>query len=245
MGKQIDIGGASSTLELAQKAHVGPGMKGVELNCNNGGGMRCLVRLAGVDSMIGVDLTKSVVETGKKRTEEEGLSHKIKFINKNSLENGLPDCRIYFVYSKDAWCYMPDKQLIIDQAARIVKPGGKVMFTDWIEGEGLSDPEAQRFLTLMTFPAIPTVKEYAHMLQKANFEVEIAENSGRFSPAMDSYLHMLKLQAVYDAKKLLNWDEEAYNKLISDFEFMAKLAREGKIIQGMFVGRKKAVQVEM
>lgn len=91
MGKQIDIGAASSTLELAKKAGVGPGMNGVELNCNNGGGMRTLVRLAGVDSMIGVDLTKSVVETGKKRTEEEGLSDKIKFINKNSLENGLPD----------------------------------------------------------------------------------------------------------------------------------------------------------
>ena len=91
MGKQIDIGAASSTLELAQRAHVGPGMKGVELNSNNGGGMRALVRLAGVDSMIGVELTKSVVETGKKRTEEEGLSDKIKFINKNSLENGLPD----------------------------------------------------------------------------------------------------------------------------------------------------------
>ena len=87
MGKQIDIGGASSTLELAQRA----GMKGVELNSNNGGGMRALVRLAGVDSMIGVELTKSVVETGRKRTEEEGLSDKIKFINKNSLENGLPD----------------------------------------------------------------------------------------------------------------------------------------------------------
>ena len=70
---------------------------------------------------------------------------------------------------------MPDKQQIIDQAARIVKPGGKVMFTDWIEGEGLSDPEAQRFLSLMTFPAIPTVEEYADMLKKANFEVEIAE----------------------------------------------------------------------
>ncbi|CAK9020099.1 unnamed protein product [Durusdinium trenchii] len=245
MGKQIDIGAASSTLELAKKAGVGPGMNGVELNCNNGGGMRTLVRLAGVDSMIGVDLTKSVVETGKKRTEEEGLSDKIKFINKNSLENGLPDASADFVYSKDAWCYMPDKQLIIDQAARIVKPGGKVMFTDWIEGEGLSNPEAQRFLSLMTFPAIPTVKEYAQMLEKAHFEVEVAENSGRFSPAMDSYVHMLKLQAVYDAKKLLGWDDEAYDKLISDFEFMAKLAREGKIIQGMFVGRKKDVNREM
>ena len=70
---QVDVGGASSTLELAQKARVGPGMKGVELNCNNGGGMRALVRLGGVDSMIGVELTKSVVETGKKRTEEWGV----------------------------------------------------------------------------------------------------------------------------------------------------------------------------
>lgn len=133
---------------------------------------------------------------------------------------------------------MPDKQLIIDQAARIVKPGGKVMFTDWIEGEGLSDQEAQQFLSLMTFPAIPTVEEYAQMMKKANFKVEIAQNSGRYSAAMDSYLHMLKLQAVYDAKKLLSWDVAAYDKLISDFEFMAKLAKEGKILQGMFVGRK-------
>jgi len=95
MGKQIDIGAASSTLELAQRAHVGPGMKGVELNSNNGGGMRTLVRLAGVDSMIGVELTKSVVETGRKRTEEEGLSNKIKFI-KNFLGEWPPGCLCRF-----------------------------------------------------------------------------------------------------------------------------------------------------
>jgi ubiquinone/menaquinone biosynthesis C-methylase UbiE len=238
MGKQIDIGAASSTMELAQKAGLGPGMSGVELNCNNGGGMRTLVRLCGVDSMTGVDLTKAVVETGRERTAEEGLSDKITFINANSLENGLPDDSADFVYSKDAWCYMPDKSLIIAEAARIVKPGGKICFTDWIEGEGLSDEEAQRFLGLMTFPAIPTVSEYAKMLTQAGCTVALAENSGRFSPAMDCYLYMLKYQAVYDAKKLLSWDEEAYAKLIADFEFMAELAKEDKIMQGMFIATK-------
>ena len=239
MGKQIDIGGASSTMEVAEKAGVGPGMKGVDRNCNNGGGMRCLVRLCGVDQMVGVDLTKSVVETGRVRTKEEGLDGKISFINANSLENGLPDASADFVYSKDAWCYMPDKQLIVDQAVRIVKPGGKIFFTDWMEGVDLSDEEAQRFLGLMTFPAIPTVPEYAAMLEKAGCTAQVAQNSGRFSPAMDCYTYMLKHQAVYDAKKLLGWDEKAYEKLISDFEFMAKLAKEGKIIHGMFVATKK------
>ena len=240
MGKEIDIGAASSTMELAAKAGVGAGMKGVELNCNNGGGMRCLVRLVGVDSMTGVDMTKKVVETGRQRTAEEGLSDKITFINANSLQNGLPDASADFVYSKDAWCYIPDKQQIIDQAARIIKPGGTIMFTDWIEGEGLSEEEAQRYLSLMTFPAIPTVQEYARMLEKAGCTVKVAEDSGRFSPAMDCYCYMLKYQAVYDAKKLLGWDDKAYDKLISDFEFMQKLAKEGKIIQGMFVATKGA-----
>ena len=238
MGEQIDIGAASSTMELAQKAGVGPGFKGIDLNCNNGGGMRCLVRLCGVDSMIGVDITKAVVETGKKRTTAEGLEDKITFINANSLENGLAGELVDFVYSKDAWCYMPDKQLILNEAMRLVKPGGKVLFTDWIEGEGLSDREAQKYLSLMTFPAIPKLEEYQRMLEKAGGTVLLAENSGRFSPAMDCYLYKLKFQAVYDAKKLLDWDEKAYAKLISDFEFMAKLAKEGKIIQGMFVAVK-------
>merc|ERR1711998_572881 len=111
----------------------------------------------------------------------EGLSDKITFINANSLQNGLPDASADFVYSKDAWCYIPDKQQIIDQAARIVKPGGTIMFTDWIEGEGLSEEEAQRYLSLMTFPAIPC------------------------------YCYMLKYQAVYDAKKLLGWNDQAYD----------------------------------
>jgi len=238
MGKQIDIGAASSTMELAKKAGLGPGMKGVELNCNNGGGMRCLVRLCGVDSMTGVDITKSVVDKGIKRTEEEGFSDRIKFVNANSLENGLLDSSADFVYSKDAWCYMPDKQSIIDQAARIVKPGGTICFTDWIEGEGISDEEAQRFLGLMTFPAIPTVAEYAGMLKKVGCTVKVAENSGRYSPAMDCYNYMLKYQAVYDARQILGFDEKAYEKLLADFEFMARLAKEGKIIQGMFVAVK-------
>eukprot|EP00415_Alexandrium_ostenfeldii_P001375 UN1375 len=135
---------------------------------------------------------------------------------------------------------MPDKQRIIDQAARIVKPGGTICFTDWIEGEGLADEEAQGFLGLMTFPCIPKVDEYAAMLKQAGCTVKVAENSGRFSPAMDCYLYMLKYQAVYDARQLMGFDEKAYEKLISDFEFMAKLAREGKIIQGMFVAVKDA-----
>ena len=44
MGEQIHIGGFTSSMDLAETAGIGAGMKGVDLCCCNGAGMRFLVR---------------------------------------------------------------------------------------------------------------------------------------------------------------------------------------------------------
>ncbi|NIP23531.1 MAG: hypothetical protein GWN67_05295, partial [Phycisphaerae bacterium] len=44
MGEQIHIGGFVSSMDLAGKAGIGSGMKGVDFCCCNGAGMRFLVR---------------------------------------------------------------------------------------------------------------------------------------------------------------------------------------------------------
>ena len=62
MGQQIHIGGFRSSMDLAEKAGIGPGMSGVDLCCCNGAGMRFLVRFRNVARMHGVDATEAVVE---------------------------------------------------------------------------------------------------------------------------------------------------------------------------------------
>ena len=48
-----------------------------------------------------------------------------------------------FVWGEDAWCYVTDKPKLIAEAARVVKSGGTIAFTDWVEGPaGLTDAEA-------------------------------------------------------------------------------------------------------
>ena len=47
---------------------------------------------------------------------------------------GLPGGSADFVWGEDAWCYVVDKPGLIAEAARLVKPGGKIAFTDWVEG---------------------------------------------------------------------------------------------------------------
>ena len=74
MGEQIHIGGLAASMDLAERAGIAAGSEGADLCCCNGAGMRFLVRFRGVRHMTGVDVTERIVERGRARTEDEGLS---------------------------------------------------------------------------------------------------------------------------------------------------------------------------
>ena len=87
-GDQLNIGGMETTLDLAEKAGIGPGMRGVQLFCLNGAAMRGLVRYQGVDRMIGVESVKRMAERGRRRIEEEGLSDRVEIVLSDICETG-------------------------------------------------------------------------------------------------------------------------------------------------------------
>ena len=240
MGEQIHIGGFASSMGLAEKAGIGRGMKGVDLCCCNGAGMRFLVRFRDVARMRGVDATETVVEQGRLRCEQEELTGKIEFTLADVCNSGLADESADFVWGEDAWCYVVDKQKLIAEAARIVKPGGTIAFTDWIEGKaGLSDAEAERFLTFMKFPNVQNLEGYGNLLAANDCEVITAADTGRFAPYVDLYLNMLNMQLRYDALKIIGFNSELMQSMAAEMVFMQELAHAGKIAQGLFVARRK------
>jgi len=241
MGEQIHIGGFKSSMALAEKAGIGAGMNGVDLCCCNGAGMRFLVRFCGVAGMHGVDATETVVSRGRERCEKEGLSDRIQFTLADVTASGLPDASADFVWGEDAWCYVVDKDKLVAEAARIVKPGGTIAFTDWIEGPaGLSDEEAERFLAFMKFPNVQDLAGYSALLEASGCNVDVAEDTVQFAAHVDLYLNMLNMQLTYDALKIIGFDTELMGQLAQEMVFMQGLAHDGKIAQGRFIAKKKA-----
>jgi SAM-dependent methyltransferase len=239
MGQQIHIGGFQSSMDLAEKAGVGAGMSGIDLCCCTGAGMRFLVRFRGVGEMRGVDATESVVELGRRRCAAEGLAHRIQFTVADVCDTGLPGDSADFVWGEDAWCYVIDKERLIAEAARLVRPGGVIAFTDWIVGSaGLTDAEAERYLKFMKFPNVLDRDEYAGLLSAQGCEVLMAQDTGRFAPYVDLYLNMLTMQLTYDALRIIGFDTELMKALGGEMSFMRDLAHAGKIAQGLFVARK-------
>jgi ubiquinone/menaquinone biosynthesis C-methylase UbiE len=241
MGEQIHFGGLTSSMDLAECAGIAEGWSGVDFCCASGAGMRFLVRFRKVARMIGVDATRTVLKSGRKRCAEEGLADRITFVEANVCNTGLPAAKFDFVWGEDAWCYVEDKTKLIAEAARLVKPKGLIAFTDWMEGPaGLTADEATRYLSFMKFPSVLSLKEYTSLLQSNSCKVKLAQDTGRFAKHVPLYLDMIEKQLTYDALKIIGFDMALAQTLIGEMRFMQSLADKGKVIQGLIVAQKGA-----
>ena len=91
----------------------------------------------------------------------------------------------------------------------------------------------------MKFPSVQTLDGYSAPLCKHGCEVRVAEDTGRFAPCADLYLNMLNMQLTYDALRIIGFDRRLMASLGGELNFVAELARVGKIIQGRFIARKR------
>jgi SAM-dependent methyltransferase len=240
MGEQIHIGGLTSSMDLADRAGIAAGSRGVDLCCCNGAGMRFLVRFREAAHMTGVDATPRVVERGRRRTADEGLSDRIEFIVGDASDTEVAGASADFVWGEDAWCYVEDKGKLIGEAARIARPGGTIAFTDWVLGDRpMSREESERYLRFMKFPNVLAIGDYRDLLTRSGCTVSVGEDTGRFSDHVDLYLKMLNNQLTYDALKIIGFDADLMQQLGGEMAFVQQLAHERKIGQGMFVATKR------
>lgn len=239
MGQQIHIGGFASSMDLCAKSGISnKGGRGVDLCCCNGAGMRFLLRFCGLAHMTGVDATPRVLERARARCAAEGMENRTSFIQADACATGLPDATMDLVWGEDAWVYVKDKSALIHEAARLLKPGATVAFTDWVEGPvALTAAEAERFMRFMKFPSLASLGDYRDLLQAEGFYVIHAENTGRFAPCIDLYLRMLNEQLTSDALRIIGYDLDLMKALGGEMQFIQQLAAAGKIIQGLYVAR--------
>jgi sarcosine/dimethylglycine N-methyltransferase len=238
-GRQIHVGGLTSTLGLADAAGIGAGMSGIELCCGTGASMRALVKLRDVGSMTGVELASAQVERGRAKVAELGLEDKISFVVGDATATGLPGGGADFVWSEDAWCYVVEKPDVVAEAVRLTRPGGVIAITDWIEGHaGLTDDEVEQLLQGLTFPSLLTMDAYRHLFEGHGCEIFVCEDTGRFGPAFELYSQVVREQFAFDMIELLGFEKDLLDLITEQLAGLGTLGREGKLGQIRLVARR-------
>ena len=84
----------------------------------------------------GLDVTQSRHQSAIRLTELVGLQHLVDFRHGSALAMPFADASFDVVIGQEAFAHVPDKPRLIAECARVVKPGGRIAFTDIMRGEG-------------------------------------------------------------------------------------------------------------
>ncbi len=240
MGEQIHVGGFPSSKALGDSAGWKEGDKVLDLCCAVGAGLRFLKRTYGVEGY-GVDATPKMIELSRARIAKDGFSDSIEVKLGDATDIPYEDAKFDGVWGEDAWCYVEDKEKLIKESARVLKPGGKIAFTDWlIAPSGMSDEDATRICNTMKFPAMLTLKKYEALLKENGFEIlEATDLTETMAIHIESYLGQLAGQRHFDAMQLFDWNYDIFNFLGAEFGFMLEKAKAGEFGRGRIVAVKK------
>ncbi len=236
MGEQIHIGGHQQSMVMATQAGLKEGDKVLDLCSGVGGGLRFLVKNFKVQGH-GLEATDHMITEARKRTEAEGFSGQIEYRQGDVIDNPWEDNTFDAIWGEDAWCYVSDRATLLKEAARVLKSGGVIAFSDWMEGpNGLDEDEAKRINTFMTFPHVESLESYQELLKGAGFRIKSAEDLCElFAECTELYIKMMTVQHMYDALKILGEDKALFDKIVEEFQYMLAMARQGKFGRGRII----------
>jgi len=160
---------------LAERAGIGKGTRVADFCAGLGGPSRYFAHRYGAD-VTGIELTPARVKGAEELTRRVGLQDKVRVIEGNVMQVPLEAGSIDVVVSQEALLHVPDKQRALAEAYRILKPGGRIVFTDWVAHRPLSDADRELMWQGMAVTDLHDLPTYAGLVGRAGFVVDAVED---------------------------------------------------------------------
>lgn len=122
----IEVGGLT---EPGPDSSTGAPLRVLDVGCGTGGPASRLVRDHGVD-LLGITPSAVGIEAATARFAAAGLPGS--FEQRDGTDNGLPDASFDRVWVLEASHLMPDREALISEASRVLRPGGRLVLCDII-----------------------------------------------------------------------------------------------------------------
>jgi len=231
----VSTGGETTTKEFTGQLGLKPGMKVLDIGSGAGGSAFYMARTFGAD-VYGIDLSTNMVEEarGFVAEMEPEVQHRVQFHIKNALTMEYP-ARFYdVVYSRDAIMHnsVEDKLLLFKRFMKTLKPGGKIMISDYCHGDKVHSQRFTDYVATRDYK-LCTVKQYGNILKKAGFKDIVAEDkTGMMIDIMN-----MELEKFERIKKsfIAEFSEKDYNDIVEGWREKLVRCDEGDQTWGFFI----------
>jgi len=112
----------------------------LEIGCGSGGYAVHLAKSIGCQ-VVGLDINAEGVRNAKALAEKDKLGARVKFEQCDVSRLPVEDNAFDAIYSNDVLCHVPRRSQVLSDLRRVVKPGGRLLFSDALIIGGLLSHE--------------------------------------------------------------------------------------------------------
>jgi ubiquinone/menaquinone biosynthesis C-methylase UbiE len=198
----------------------------------------------------GVDITQRSIDFAAQVTEGTDLAPRVTFVQGSALDLPAEAGEFDLVWSQDGFCHVPNRPRLLAECFRVLRPGGYLVFTDWLRGEFITPEEFRAFCEAWSFLELETPDSYPPLLTAAGFEILSQEEVGReyavagetefIGQGSPSFIQRTGADTADDVAKFLEtYGRDAYLERLEREKMEIHFA-QGKMALGRFVCLKPA-----
>ncbi len=234
---QDHYGGIDITEQLGADANIADDHHVLDVCSGMGGPARYFAYHQGC-RVTGLDLTESRVAGATRLTSLVGLDHRVDYRQGDAQAMPFAGDAFDAAISQEALLHVPDKEAVIRECARVLKPGGMLAFTDLIQRQPIASSDMRKLGEALASVNFATAENYRQWLQAAGFEILVdVDRSDELKHILTERLAMYKslgdqTRGRFGAAREKEWEE--------GYTFFVDSVVAGRLGGCRFAARKKS-----
>jgi ubiquinone/menaquinone biosynthesis C-methylase UbiE len=231
---QDHYGGLAAVEALARRAGVGPRSRILDVCAGLGGPARFLAQCLGC-RVVALELNHRRAAGAARLTQRVGLAPLVSVVRGDAI--ALPFARACFdaCLSQEGLLHIEDKAAVLRECRRVLVPGGRLAFTDWIARPRLADRERARLREWMAATNLKSLDDYRTLLGHAGFAaIESEDVSDEWRPVLH---RRLQVHHALQDEAAARFGERWAREFLELARFFVELVEAGKLGGGRFTAR--------
>ncbi|CAG2114525.1 unnamed protein product [Medioppia subpectinata] len=227
----LSTGGLETTKEIIPLLELKKGQRVLDVGCGLGGHDFFMAENYGV-IIDAIDLSKNMMSVALHHfNKKPQIANNIKFRICDVTATQFPENYYDVIYSRDALLHIREKPQLFQSFLRWLKPGGRVVFTDYCRGESNSySQEFENYVKQRDY-TLYKLSEYNTLIKNTGFVNVLAEDiNDRFVDSLNR-----ELKKLYSERNdfLNEFNDEDYKDLEDGWVAKIKRAKDGHQTWGL------------
>lgn len=228
---QDHYGGLAAVDALARLAGIDAASRVLDLCAGLGGPARFLASRRGC-RVTGIELNAGRAAGAARLSRLVRLDHRVAMVRGDVRRLPFGAATFDACLSQEALLHVDDKVAVFAEARRVLCPGGRLAFTDWIAHPELGDGARRRLADWMAATAIQSLDSYRTLLGRSGFHaVDAVDLSDEWRPMLRARLALFRAMRHDTVARL---GEARYREYDQLYAFFVELVEAGRLGGGRF-----------